>query len=245
MKIAVQLYTLRDLLPGHFEEVLEKVAKMGYQGVEFAGFYDLTSEKMKSLLTRLKLTAVSSHTGLEALEKQGEAILAYNQAIGNSMIVIPWSDIRDQASYQSILPRIKRVVDLILEHKMIPVYHNHAHEFLSFDGKYILDHLLDDIPALKLELDIYWAVVAGIDYSNYLSKRKDRLVLIHAKDMIEVGGQKTYGSVGEGMIDYLKISKMNLELPWWIVENDKPINNSLDNIQSSILYIKETILGGK
>ncbi len=245
MNIAVQLYTLRDILPGNVESVLEKVAKMGYQGVEFAGFYDLSSHQMKTLLDRLGLIAVSAHTGLEALEKEGEKLLSYNQTIGNQMIVIPWSDIRDQASYQAILPRIKRVVDLILAHQMIPVYHNHAHEFLSFDGKYILDHLLDDLPSLKLELDVYWAVVAGIDYEQYLKKRKNRLVLIHAKDMIEINGQKTYGSVGEGMIDYLKISKMDLDLPWWIVENDKPINPSLQNIESSIRYIKETILGGK
>jgi sugar phosphate isomerase/epimerase len=245
MKIAVQLYTLRDILPGNVEQVLEKVAKMGYQGVEFAGFYDLTSQQMKSLLDRLGLIALSAHTGLEALEKQGEQLLLYNQAIGNQMIVIPWTEMKDKASYHAVLPRIKRVVDLILSNQMIPVYHNHAHEFLSFDGKYILDHLLDDIPSLKLELDIYWSVVAGIDYEKYLNKRKDRLVLIHAKDMIEFEGQKTYGSVGEGMIDYLHISKMNLNLPWWIVENDKPINPSLDNIESSIRYIKETILGGK
>jgi sugar phosphate isomerase/epimerase len=245
MNIAVQLYTLRDILPGHVESVLEKVASMGYQGVEFAGFYDIPSGEMKSLLTRLGLVAVSSHTGLEALEKHGEALLSYNKAIGNQMIVIPWSDIRDKASYQTVLPRIKKVVDLITSHHMIPVYHNHAHEFLSFDNKYILDHLLDDIPNLKLELDVYWAVVAGIDYKEYLIKRKDRLVLIHAKDMIEIHGDKTYGSVGEGMIDYLGLSKMGLNLPWWIVENDKPINPSLENIESSIKYIKKTILGGK
>lgn len=245
MNIAVQLYTLRDILPGNVESVLEKVAKMGYQGVEFAGFYDIPSEQMKSLLTRLGLVAVSAHTGLEALEKQGEALLSYNKVIGNQMIVIPWSDMRDQASYQKILPRIKKMVDFITSHHMIPVYHNHAHEFLSFDGKYILDHLLDDIPNLKLELDVYWAVIAGIDYRAYIIKRKDRLVLIHAKDMIEVGGEKTYGSVGEGMIDYLGLSKMNLNLPWWIVENDKSINPSLENIEASIKYIRNTILGGK
>lgn len=244
MKIAVQLYTLRDILPGNFKPILEKVAEMGYQGVEFAGFYDLSSAEMKALLDRLSLTAVSSHTGLEALEKNGEALLAYNRIIGNQQIVIPWSDIRDQASYQAILPRIKKVVDLILAHGMVPVYHNHAHEFNSFDGKYILDHLLDDIPSLKLELDIYWALVAGVDYVSYLLKRKDRLVLIHAKDMIEVNGVKTYGSVGEGFIDYRKIYALPLNLPWWIVENDKPQNDSLVNIQSSIHYIKNTILGG-
>ncbi len=245
MKIAVQLYTLRDILPGHVESVLEKVAKMGYQGVEFAGFYDVPKEQMKSWLTRFNLTAVSAHTGLEALEKQGDALLSYNAFIGNSNIVIPWSDIRDKESYHAILPRIKKVVDMIVSHRMTPIYHNHAHEFLSFDGQYILDHLLDDIPNLKLELDVYWAVVAGIDYQTYLMKRKDRLVLIHAKDMIEVGGQKTYGSVGEGMINYKEIHQMNLNLPWWIVENDKPINPSLENIEQSIHYIKHHILGGK
>lgn len=244
MKLAVQLYTLRDILPGHVESVLEHVARLGYQGVEFAGFYEIPSRDMKSLLNRLSLTAVASHTSLESLLKEGRQILEYNRIIGNRHIVIPWTNMRDKASYQEVLPSLKKAVALIVEEGMIPVYHNHAHEFAIFDGKPILDHLLDDIPALRLELDIYWAVIAGIDPIAYLNKRKDRLVLIHAKDMITVQGEKTYGSVGEGEIDYKAIYGMKLPISWWIVENDKPQNQSMDNIANSIHYLK-SLFGGK
>ena len=61
-KIGVQLYTLRDLMPDDFEGTIEKVAKLGYDEVEFAGYYDRTPQQVRKLLDDLGLAAPSTHT---------------------------------------------------------------------------------------------------------------------------------------------------------------------------------------
>ena len=42
--VALQLYSVRDDMAADFAGTLEKVAGMGYQGVEFAGLYDHTPD---------------------------------------------------------------------------------------------------------------------------------------------------------------------------------------------------------
>ena len=43
--VALQLYTLREELEKDFTGTLEKVAALGYQGVEFAGFGPLSPRR--------------------------------------------------------------------------------------------------------------------------------------------------------------------------------------------------------
>lgn len=46
-QLAVQLYTLRDECEKDFSGTLRKVADLGFDGVELAGFYDLSVEELK------------------------------------------------------------------------------------------------------------------------------------------------------------------------------------------------------
>src|SRR5512142_3076412 len=62
--VALQLYTVRDELAKDFPGTLEKVAKMGYAGVEFAGYGGLSASDLKGHLERLGLMPVGSHVGL-------------------------------------------------------------------------------------------------------------------------------------------------------------------------------------
>ena len=49
-KIGVQLYSVRDDMEKDFEGTLKKVAEMGYEYVEFAGYYGRSSEEIKALI---------------------------------------------------------------------------------------------------------------------------------------------------------------------------------------------------
>ena len=52
MKIAVQLYSLRDIIKGSGEEllaILPKIKALGYDGVEFAGLFGHTAEEVKKM----------------------------------------------------------------------------------------------------------------------------------------------------------------------------------------------------
>ncbi len=48
--IALQMYTLREECEQDFLSAFERVAKLGYHGVELAGYYDMPVEKIKQTL---------------------------------------------------------------------------------------------------------------------------------------------------------------------------------------------------
>ena len=56
-KISVQLYSCKDATAVDFVGTLEKIAKIGYEGVEFAGYGGLEATEMKETLDRLGLKA--------------------------------------------------------------------------------------------------------------------------------------------------------------------------------------------
>ena len=64
-KIGIQLYTLREEMEKDVEATLKAVAEMGYDCVEFAGYFGKTAEEMKALLDCYGLEAISVHQGYD------------------------------------------------------------------------------------------------------------------------------------------------------------------------------------
>ena len=74
--ISVQLYTVRDLIAKDFAGTVKKVAEIGYQQVEMAGYGDLKSAKeAKKALDDAGLKVSGSHAPIDELEKNLEKML--------------------------------------------------------------------------------------------------------------------------------------------------------------------------
>ena len=243
MKLGVQLYSLRSIIQNNVDEIFESIKSFGFDGVELAGFYGLSAIQLKEKLDFHGLEVISTHESIERLSKNIDQVIKDYQVLGSKHIVIPYTTMNDQISYQKMLPVIKEVVKALTKHNFVVHYHNHANEFASFDDAYLIEHLLKDIPEIKLELDVYWATFAKIDVLSFIDKYKDRIVIIHAKDMMISDQGPHFTSVGSGIIDFKEIYSMKNEV--WIVENDRPHNDPLININDSILYIKKLIGGSK
>ena len=188
LQVALELYTVRDETRHDFSGTLQRVARIGYAGVEFAGYGNLNSSEMSALLAETKLKAVSSHLGLDALESpQLDASIRYCQDIGCSIIVLPSlpKEYRTQEGIKVLAPRLDAIGRQCLEHGITFGYHNHDFEFTRVGAIYLLDYLLEttDPSLVKIELDVYWAAYAGVDPVSYLQVLADRVVLVHLKDM--------------------------------------------------------------
>ena len=90
--VALQLYSRRDETSKDFKGAVKKVAEMGYTGVEFAGYGDLSKEEMNELLDSCNLQAVSSHVGLDELENNLDFHLDFLGHLGCHYITCPWAD---------------------------------------------------------------------------------------------------------------------------------------------------------
>src|SRR5947209_5011524 len=65
--IGLQLYSVRDACAKDLPGVLKAVAKMGYTGVEFAGYYGRTAQELRQMLDEDGLKCYGTHIGLDTL----------------------------------------------------------------------------------------------------------------------------------------------------------------------------------
>lgn len=206
MNVAVQLYTLRDETNVDFVGVLEKVAKIGYEGVEFAGYGDISAVKMKEYLKMFGLKVFGSHIGIDILTNKLDEEIEYNLEIGNKYIVLPGNQYGSKDDYLRAAEKYNEIGLKCKANGLQFCYHNHAHEFESFDGEYGLDIIFKntDPQLVKTEIDTFWVYYAGVDPLDYLSKYSGRCPLVHIKDM-EAGEDKINTEVGSGIIDIKSI----------------------------------------
>ena len=60
-KIGLQLYSVRDEMEKDMDATLKAVAEMGYDCVEFAGYFDHSAEDVKAMCDKYGLEIVSVH----------------------------------------------------------------------------------------------------------------------------------------------------------------------------------------
>lgn len=238
MKFAVQLYSLRELAAREgAEAVLRTVAEAGYDGVEFAGFYDLSPQEMKALLEKYHLQPVSAHIGVDSIAPSME----YIRTLGIGSIFIPWvskETFDDEAAYQELCQKIKDTYALLKDKTF--GYHNHAHEFEG--GKDRLAKLLSDLPFLKAELDVFWATVAGLDPVAYLDGLGDKLAFVHIKEAAKEDPANTAQPVvGEGAVNMRGVfSLMNRKkIGWAVLEVEKYPCGEAEYLRRSLENIKK------
>ncbi len=120
-------------------------------------------------------------------------------------------------------------------------YHNHIHEFEMVDGKIPYDLLLQISPdALKMELDLGWATVAGQDPVELFKKNPGRYPLWHVKDMT---AQKVPTEIGNGTIDFKRIfaASKTAGMQYFFVEQDGAAH-PIESITASYKDITTQIL---
>ncbi len=243
MKIGVQLYTLRNELSKDFIGTMKEVADLGYEAVEFAGFYDIEANDMKKILADLNLSVVGSHTAFELLENYLDEVMSYNKTIGNQNIVIPSTPLSSYEYLEEVVPKIIEIEESLRKAGFRLHYHNHAHELVVHEGKLLLDALFERIPHLYAEIDTHWVERANVNPVDYVKKYKGRNTLVHLKDLVKEKDRMDYAPLGKGCMDLKSIiqaSKDN-EVEAVIVENDAPKNGGINDISISIEYLKEVI----
>lgn len=221
-KLSVQLWSLKEETKKDFRGTLKKVGELGYDGVEFAGFGDIEAAEMKELLKKNSLAASGAHIGLDALEKDADAIIEYNKIIGNKYIICPYSDVKTAEDCEHIHERLMKVAEKFKENGIVVGYHNHAHEFIKFGERYANDIIVGSDSRLVYEVDVFWTTYAGVDTAEYLKNIGERCPLVHLKDMrIDPDGSKKYITFGEGVLKRDEIIAAALEYcrpEWFVIE---------------------------
>lgn len=243
--IALQLYSVRDLLPGDFEGIVRKVAAMGYAGVETAGFPGSTVEQAARLFRDLNLTVCSAHVPLPDPENQAEVFDTLMQ-LDCTRAVVP----SQPPERFETLEGIRRACEdlnagsrLAASRGMTLFYHNHWWELRPVAGRPALQHMLDYLdPAVGLELDVYWAQVGGVDPARLVRELGSRVSLLHIKDG-PVTQKDPMVAVGAGTMDVPAVLQAGADtVDWLIVELDHCATDMLTAVAQSYRYLSREVL---
>lgn len=241
-KIGLQLYSLNSLTKNDFLGTIQKVAQIGYEGVEFAGYFNTKAKDLKEFLDNLGITPAATHIGIERLQTHLHEEIDYCLELGCYNIVcpaIPEKYTKSIEGLNSLVDIFNNIGEKCKQNNINFLLHLHGNEFGLIDNKTFLDLLLEKLGnILKLEIDTFWVENAGVDAFELYKKLIDKTPLLHLKDM-KSKENKRDTEIGCGVIKLKEIVKYgNNKTEWFIVEQEEFDIDQFESIEISLKNIK-------
>lgn len=183
--------------------------------------------------------------GPETIQKFLPEITEFGQTNQIQYFVI--SLMKGLKEIREYVPALNRMAEELNRVGIRLVYHNHDMECVPEENTTALDFLLEQCPLLKLELDVGWAKFAGASPIELMKKNKDRLVLLHLKDIRADASQKTrnrcFTAIGEGSIPLKEIleeaGESYIAEHGIIIDQDDSLNDLLEDLTIGVKHIME------
>lgn len=240
-RIGVQLYSARKLMADDFEATLRAIAAIGYDQVEFAGYFERSPAEVRGILEEAGLEAPACHVSLDALRHDLAATIDAARAAGHRFVLCAWlapEERESVAKYRALAAFFNEVGAACHEAGLRFGYHNHDFEFETVDGATPMDLLLGgtDPARVAFEMDLYWILKGGQKPLDYFARYPGRFALCHVKDMTADGRM---ADVGAGAIDFAEIFAHSAEagLEYYFVEHDEPAD-PLASLAASYRYLQ-------
>jgi sugar phosphate isomerase/epimerase len=240
--IGVQLYSVRHECEKDLPATLHAIAGMGYEAVEFAGYYGRGAAELRKLLDAEGLKCCGTHTALDTLE--GDALagtIAFQQAIGNRFLIVPWipEERRKTADdWKTLADLFDKISDKLAPHGMRVGYHNHNFEFTPLAGRTPWDIFFGGTkPAVVMQVDTGNCVEGGADPVALLEKYPGRAATIHVKEFSKA---RPDAFVGEGELPWKRIFELCEAggSEWYIVEYERENQPPLPAIARCLKNLK-------
>jgi sugar phosphate isomerase/epimerase len=223
--IALQLYSVREDCARDLPGTIAAVAKMGYAGVEFAGYYDRSAAELRRLLDDHGLRCAGTHTGLNTI--MGDELprtIEFNQALGNKFLIVPGlpKERREsRAAWQETARMMNEAAERARAQGMRVGYHNHSIEFAELDGELPWDLFFSNTAReVVMQLDVGNALHGGGDPIPYVERYPGRATTVHLK---EYSATNNKALVGEGDVNWDQLFRLCETIggtEWYIVEQE-------------------------
>ena len=253
-KIGSPLFIFREECKKDLIAVIEKLAQIGYDGLDFMALFGNKPSAVKNKLDSCGIEAAGGHIQFEAFVSNTSQLIDDYKEIGCGHITVgapPEDGMPDGVNYTRTLEEFARMGEAVNAAGMKLFYHNHAKELKkSANGKTILENILDDMrpDLLYCELDIGWIGIAGEDPAYYLKKYKDRCPALHFKDYIPSGAAKDgflFRPTGYGVMDNAALYELSKACnpEWYIMDHDDAYErDSYFDLSISLDFFKNLML---
>jgi len=226
--IGLQLFSVRDDCTRDLPGTLKAVADMGYDGVEFAGYYNRTAEELKKMVDKLGLKVCGSHIGLNTLlGDELEKTVEFNKTLGNKFLIVPWIPEEKRNSKVAWLETAKLFSEIAKKVKrkgMHVGYHNHHMEFMPIDGEMPWDIFYGATsPEVVMQLDTGNALHGKISVDGLLDLIKrypGRALTVHLKEHSATNDKAVIGEGDMKWKQFFKLCETVGGTQWYIVEQE-------------------------
>ncbi len=237
--IAVQLYSVREIIGKDVPGTLAALGKMGYAGVEFAGYYglDKNPKELRKILDDAGVKCCGTHTGLGTLEGDNlKKTAELHQILGNKFLIVPSMSAKTADGWLELAKKFNEISAKAKELGMLIGYHAHAHDLKAIEGKTPWDLFFGNTNAdVCHQMDTGNCLSGGGDPVALIKKYANRTKTIHLKAF---GGDAT-AAIGEDKVDWKAVFEACETVggtEWYIVEHEsgkKPMESlktCIDNL---------------
>lgn len=241
-KIGVQLWSVRDECKRDLEGTLKALADMGFDGVEFAGFYNRDAGELRRLLESLGLEVAGAHIPYASfVGDELQKTVSYNLELGNRNLIIPSvpQEIRgSKARWIEFASFLNDLSDRLAPHGMRIGYHNHDYEFKPVDGE-LPWHIVfrSTRRSVIMQLDTANALAGGVEPNHLIEIIRmypGRAITVHVKDFSRGKGQVILGEGDVPWREFLAACRTHGGTEWLIVEQEAYPYSPLESVRRSL-----------
>ena len=208
--VGLELYSVRNELAKDLNGTVTRVAKMGYQVVEFyAPYFGWTLQQAKDvrkLMDGLGIRCRSTHNGPNAFTGDGIAkAIELNRALGSEYVVMASAgQVKGLDGWRTVAETLTSAAEKFRVEGLKGGYHNHQLEFTPLEGKRPIEIIAANTPKdFMLQLDVGTCVEMGSDPVAWIKANPGRIRALHLKDWAPGEGYKVL--FGEGKAPWKEI----------------------------------------
>lgn len=237
--LGLQLYSVRAECKANFLGTIEEVSKIGYQGVEFAGYWDRSAKEIRKMLDDNGLVTCGTHTSYESvLPDKIKETIEFNQIIGNKFVIVPYMTGKTRQEWLDKATLFNDLAEQLKPPGMWIGYHAHSHDFQNIEGESAWDTFFGNTkPEVIMQLDTSNCRDGGADPVEVLHKYPGRTRSIHLKP----NGTGPEAIIGEDKINWQDVfdfceTKGNTQ--WYVIEHETS-KNPLDTVRRTFEVLKK------
>ena len=199
---SVQLYNFRKELTADFKGTLQRIAALGFDGVEFACYYgDMPPQELADFLQEIDLKCAGTMFSMAQLADPDDPAWEYAEKLASPAVTISTAPAQFRDNFQEIPGLFTAIAANAAAKGKVFTYHNHWWEFDQKEKTTALEWLIaGEIPNFYLEADICWLTAAGIDPAAFIGKYAKIIRQLHFKDILVPQDAQTTTELGCGIV---------------------------------------------
>jgi sugar phosphate isomerase/epimerase len=245
-KAGVNISSIRGYKPDEVLSIVEKLANIGYQGIEFVGCNFVPPGELRKVLDCNGIVSCGGHVAYESLVGEPDAVLDYHLEIGSPYLVCPGlpEGMRNEEGVQQAAEALYKTGKKCKQSGIHLMYQHHDWELKEHDGRNALDIMVKMLPQdfFSLQMETFWLYACMDDPVRFFAKYKNHCKSIH------IGDKKNretleYTELGRGIADIESIVKTceEFNVEWYVVQQEHYGQNMFISLEENCGYLKRLL----